>query len=102
MPKPCFVPRPPLTEAAAKALSENSVPLMPLEDACKGCTHEDSGNLEYPKRFEIDLESEMLGTVKAYGRELLSLPRQLESPAVELTSCLLADFRTDSSLDFEE
>ncbi|KDE06888.1 hypothetical protein MVLG_02776 [Microbotryum lychnidis-dioicae p1A1 Lamole] len=67
-----FIPRPALSSAASAALTSHGVPLKTLEEACKGCAHDDSDDLEtYPKTFDVDLDSEMLGSVNYYGRQIL-------------------------------
>ncbi|SCV67976.1 BQ2448_97 [Microbotryum intermedium] len=67
-----FAARPALSSAASAALTSHGVPLKALEEACKGCQHQDSDELEsYPKGFDVDLDSEMLGSVNHYGRQVL-------------------------------
>ena len=65
--------RPPLSSSLTSALKSLSVPLSD-QDPCDGCAaadvdHEEEEGLDYGKGFEIDLESQMLGTVKEYGSE---------------------------------
>ena len=67
-----FVARPPISAAAKAALK--AMPQESLEDACKGCEAEHEGDVEeYPKGFDVDLDSELLGTMKDYGRTRLLL-----------------------------
>lgn len=55
---------------ALEALRSNQVPLESLSEACSGCSVEASDDVEgYPKGFDVDMDSDMLGSVKPYGRE---------------------------------
>ncbi|KAF7325601.1 hypothetical protein MKEN_00409700 [Mycena kentingensis (nom. inval.)] len=46
---------------------------VPVSDApCRGCADPcDEGHPEYPERFKVDMETQMLGTVRPYRRQIL-------------------------------
>ncbi|GAA5878882.1 hypothetical protein JCM1840_000829 [Sporobolomyces johnsonii] len=64
-------PAPPAEQIAA--LRENAVPIESLQDACRACDgcDEDDEELGYPKGFQTDQDSTMLGELKAYGRQIV-------------------------------
>ncbi|ORY80243.1 Sucrase/ferredoxin-like-domain-containing protein, partial [Leucosporidium creatinivorum] len=67
-----FTPRPAVSPTVAAAFEQHSVPTQDLETACAGCAHLDGDELDdYPKGFDVDLDSEMLGSMSAYGRQIL-------------------------------
>ncbi|GAA5821872.1 hypothetical protein JCM3770_000627 [Rhodotorula araucariae] len=64
--------RPPPPAALVDALRAARVPLESFEDACAACADCDEHDAaEYPKGFDMDLESTMLGGLQAYGRQIL-------------------------------
>ncbi|KAM0793787.1 hypothetical protein ACM66B_001204 [Microbotryomycetes sp. NB124-2] len=64
--------RPDMPSKDKAALIESSVPLEPLEDACRGCSEFDGDDVDgYPSGFDVDMDSVMLGSVKPYGRQIL-------------------------------
>lgn len=67
-----FVPRPAVSAAAQQALASHAVPISSLEDACRGCAHLEGDDADdYPKGFEVDLDSEMLGSLNNFHRQIL-------------------------------
>ncbi|BGP21209.1 sucrase/ferredoxin-like family protein [Rhodotorula toruloides] len=67
--------RPAPPAALVDALRTAGVPLESLADACKACDGcDDEADLEdlaYPKGFDVDLDSQMLGELKPLGRQIL-------------------------------
>ncbi|BGO88472.1 hypothetical protein NBRC10512_003014 [Rhodotorula toruloides] len=67
--------RPAPPAALVDALRTVGVPLESLADACKACDAcDDEADLEdlaYPKGFDVDLDSQMLGELKPLGRQIL-------------------------------
>ncbi|KAK4052226.1 hypothetical protein OIO90_004448 [Microbotryomycetes sp. JL221] len=65
--------RPDMPIEAQDALLKHQVPLIGLDDACRGCSELDQDDHVdgYPSGFDIDLDSVMLGSVKPYGRQIL-------------------------------
>ncbi|GAA6064110.1 hypothetical protein JCM10212_002487 [Sporobolomyces blumeae] len=65
------------SQDAIDKLKEVNVPVESLLDACRACGHDcddddDDDHVDgYPKGFDVDLESEMLGGIQAYGRQIL-------------------------------
>lgn len=54
-----------------RTLQETGLSVVPLADACAAC--EDPCDLgSYPRKFDIDFESEMLGSTKGYARQVRS------------------------------
>lgn len=67
-----FVPRPAVSDTVQKALLSHSVPLRSLEEACRGCAHlEGDDQDDYPKGFDVDMDSEMLGSMATFHRQIL-------------------------------
>ncbi|GAA5860367.1 hypothetical protein JCM8547_003478 [Rhodosporidiobolus lusitaniae] len=64
---------PPPPPALVEALKNAAVPVESLEEACRACDgcDEDAEDLQYPKGVDIDYDSEMLGGVTAFGRQVL-------------------------------
>ncbi|KWU42107.1 hypothetical protein RHOSPDRAFT_30239 [Rhodotorula sp. JG-1b] len=65
-------PAPP--QALVEALRRANVPLETYADACAACDEpcdDDQDDLAYPSGFEVDLESQMLGELKPYGRQVI-------------------------------
>ncbi|KAG0664055.1 hypothetical protein C6P46_001916 [Rhodotorula mucilaginosa] len=65
-------PAPP--QALVEALRRANVPLEAYADACAACDEpcdDDHDDLAYPSGFEVDLESQMLGELKPYGRQII-------------------------------
>lgn len=53
-------------DTIAAHLGSSSIPFT--SDACRSCSDPcEDGHSEYPSRFDIDMETEMLGSVKPYG-----------------------------------
>ncbi|KAI0092087.1 Sucrase/ferredoxin-like-domain-containing protein [Irpex rosettiformis] len=56
--------------ATATLLKEGHVPIS--EDPCRGCADPcDEGHDEYPARFDIDMETQLLGSMKPFARQLV-------------------------------
>ncbi|GAA5843695.1 hypothetical protein JCM11251_003466 [Rhodosporidiobolus azoricus] len=62
---------PPPPPAVVKALEEAGVPIEHYADACRACDACDEDVDPYPKGFEQDMDSEMLGGIQAFGRQVL-------------------------------
>ncbi|GAA5909325.1 hypothetical protein JCM6882_000952 [Rhodosporidiobolus microsporus] len=62
---------PPAPPALVQQLKDAAVPVESLEDACRACDGCDEDADPYPKGFDQDLSSVMLGELKAYGRQVL-------------------------------
>ncbi|EJD37715.1 hypothetical protein AURDEDRAFT_92231 [Auricularia subglabra TFB-10046 SS5] len=59
-----------MSSATAQKLSSLSVPVT--NDPCRSCADPcDDHHGEYPSRFEVDMESELLGTVQPLHRQVL-------------------------------
>ncbi|TRM68346.1 Sucrase/ferredoxin-like-domain-containing protein [Schizophyllum amplum] len=55
----------------AHELEEGSVPID-AEAACRSCADPcDAGHDEYPSKFDVDMETRMLGSVKPYRRQVV-------------------------------
>ncbi|PRQ77216.1 hypothetical protein AAT19DRAFT_12634 [Rhodotorula toruloides] len=67
--------RPAPPAALVDALRTAGVPLESLADACRACDacddERDLEDLAYPKGFDVDLDSQMLGELKPLGRQIL-------------------------------
>lgn len=67
--------RPAPPAALVDALRAAHIPVESLEEACRACgeacDEDDDADLDYPKGFDMDLESTMLGELKPYGRQIL-------------------------------
>ncbi|GJN91962.1 hypothetical protein Rhopal_004990-T1 [Rhodotorula paludigena] len=67
--------RPAPPAALVDALRAAHIPVESLEEACRACgeacDEDDDAELDYPKGFDMDLESTMLGELKPYGRQIL-------------------------------
>lgn len=70
MPNPTD-PRPNLSTEIKEKLIKLEIPLS--LNPCDGCASEegDELELEYPKGWEVDYESDLLGSYKDYGRQIL-------------------------------
>lgn len=56
-------------DATAAVLKEGQVPVS--EDPCRACADPcDEGHDEYPARFDVDMETQMLGSMKPYARQV--------------------------------
>lgn len=53
--------------------SELKAAAVPVSEAdCRGCADPcDEGHDEYPSRFDVDMETQMLGSIKPYSRQLV-------------------------------
>ncbi|GAA5873051.1 hypothetical protein JCM3774_000323 [Rhodotorula dairenensis] len=65
--------RPAPPQALVEALRAANVPLEAYADACAACDEpcDDPEDLAYPSGFDVDLESQMLGELKPYGRQII-------------------------------
>ncbi|TNY23737.1 cytochrome P450 oxidoreductase [Rhodotorula diobovata] len=64
--------RPAPPPALVEALRTARIPLESFDEACATCDScEDPDAADYPKGFEMDLETVMLGSVQALGRQIL-------------------------------
>ncbi|GAA5884560.1 hypothetical protein JCM16303_000028 [Sporobolomyces ruberrimus] len=66
--------RPSPSPATLSRLSDRDVPIESLLDACKACAAdcEDLDEVDsYPKGFDVDFDSEMLGSFKGFGRQVV-------------------------------
>jgi hypothetical protein len=64
-----LVRSPPQVEELGAKLDSAGVPYT--LDPCRSCANPcDLGHEEWPRRFDIDLSSDMLGSVKPYGRQV--------------------------------
>ncbi|KAI5476930.1 sucrase/ferredoxin-like family protein [Pseudohyphozyma bogoriensis] len=61
--------RPPVSAAHLQAMEAQKIPLVHLDDACKGCEDEDVEG--FPSSIDLDMDSLLLGNVKNYGRMVL-------------------------------
>ncbi|GAA6044255.1 hypothetical protein JCM8097_002095 [Rhodosporidiobolus ruineniae] len=59
--------------ALVDALKAAHVPVESFEEACRACgdCDDDADVEDYPKGFDVDLDSTMLGEMKAFGRQIL-------------------------------
>ncbi|CAE6418636.1 unnamed protein product [Rhizoctonia solani] len=65
-----LVRSPPQVEELGSKLDSAGVPFT--LDSCRGCADPcDLGHEEWPNRFDVDLSSDMLGSVKPYGRQVI-------------------------------
>jgi hypothetical protein len=56
-------------DATAALLKDAQVPVS--DDPCRGCADPcDEGHDEYPARFDVDMETQLLGSVKPYARQV--------------------------------
>ncbi|OBZ70092.1 Altered inheritance of mitochondria protein 32 [Grifola frondosa] len=60
-------------EDANKTAADLQAASIPVSEAeCRGCANPcDEGHEEYPAKFDVDLESELLGSVKPYSRQVV-------------------------------
>lgn len=59
-------------KTAVRTLKETGLSVVPLADACAAC--DDPCDLgSFPRKFDVDLESEMLGSTKGYRRQVRRL-----------------------------
>ncbi|GAA5935162.1 hypothetical protein JCM3775_007220 [Rhodotorula graminis] len=64
--------RPAPPPALLEALRTARVPLESFDEACAACAEcDDTDAADYPKGFEMDLETTMLGSVNPLGRQIL-------------------------------
>lgn len=69
---PEFVPRPALSATIHESLLKSNIPLIDLESACSGCSIDDGDEIdEYPDGFDVDLDTELLGTMSGYSKQIL-------------------------------
>jgi len=56
-------------EKTTEQLEQSHVPVS--DDPCRTCTNPcELGHMDYPTRFNVDLTSEMLGSLKPYQRQV--------------------------------
>ncbi|GAA6011739.1 hypothetical protein JCM11491_000735 [Sporobolomyces phaffii] len=70
--------RPLPSESTLAQLSTHGVPIETLADACRSCSAECSDDDDdddaadaYPRGFDVDLETDMLGSFKGFGRQVV-------------------------------
>ncbi|KAI0686787.1 Sucrase/ferredoxin-like-domain-containing protein [Cytidiella melzeri] len=57
-------------DTTAAMLKDAQIPVS--EDPCRGCADPcDEGHDEYPSRFDVDMETQLLGSMKPYARQLV-------------------------------
>lgn len=70
-----IVARPVLAAALEKRLIASGIPLVSLASACAGCDGHQEGDGDndqgYPASFDVDMESDLLGTMSGYERQIV-------------------------------